>query len=145
MPAQATVFSSLLQHVPWGEFARCVARHRMDAGHRGLDARSHLAALIAGQLIEANGLRDIEATLAANAPGLRRRRIVPVRRSTLSEANRYRSPEAFEDLIPALLAQIAVTSETWVAEISPREPRISVVAFRTSRPRMRAVALALIL
>ena len=33
----------------------------------------------------------------------------------------------------------------WVAEISPREPRISVVPFSTSRPRMRAVALALIL
>lgn len=107
MPAHATVFSSLLQHVPWGKFARCVARHRMDAGHRGLDARSHLSALIAGQLIEANGLRDIEAVLAANAPGLRRRRIVPARRSTLSEANRYRSPEAFEALIPILLAKLS--------------------------------------
>ena len=32
-----------------------------------------------------------------------------------------------------------------VAQISPREPRISVVPFNTSRPRMRAVALALIL
>lgn len=109
MPAQATLFSSLLQHVPWGAFARCVTRHRMDAGHRGLDARSHLVALIAGQLIEANGLRDIEAVLAANAPALRRRRIVPARRSTLSEANRYRSPEALEDLIPALLAKLSPT------------------------------------
>ena len=42
-------------------------------------------------------------------------------------------------------SQMAVASETWVAEISPREPRISVVPFSTSRPRMRAVALALIL
>ncbi len=41
--------------------------------------------------------------------------------------------------------QIAVASETWVAEISPREPRIWAVPFSTSRPRMRAVALALIL
>jgi hypothetical protein len=81
----------------------------MDAGHRRLDARSHLVALLAGQLIEANGLRDIEATLAANAPALRRRRIVPARRSTLSEANRYRSPEAFEALIPALLAKLSPT------------------------------------
>jgi hypothetical protein len=31
------------------------------------------------------------------------------------------------------------------AEISPREPRISVVPFSTSRPRIRAVVLALTL
>lgn len=42
-------------------------------------------------------------------------------------------------------SQMAVASETWVAEISPSEPRISVVPFSTSRPRMRAVALALII
>ena len=42
-------------------------------------------------------------------------------------------------------SQITVASETWAAEISPGEPRISVVPFSTSRPRMRAVALALIL
>jgi hypothetical protein len=42
----------------------------MDEGHRILDARSHLVALMAGQLIEAHGLRDIEATLAAHAPAL---------------------------------------------------------------------------
>ena len=42
-------------------------------------------------------------------------------------------------------SQIAVAIETWVAAISPREPRISVVPFSTNRPRMRAVALALIL
>lgn len=109
MPVQATVFSSLLQQVPWAEFGRCVARHRMDEGHRGFDARSHLAALIAGQLIEANGLRDVETVLAANAPALRRRRIVPACRSTLSEANRHRSPDAFEALIPALLARLSLS------------------------------------
>lgn len=109
MPVQATVFSQLLQHLPWGAFDRAVATYGMDAGHRGLDARSHLAALIAGQLIEAKGLRDIEATLAAHAPALRRRRLVPARRSTLAEANRWRAPEAFEALIPALLASLSPT------------------------------------
>jgi hypothetical protein len=109
MPVQATVFSQALQHLPWGQFARLVGRHGMDAGHRGLDARSHLAALIAGQLIEAHGLRDIEAVMAANAPALRRRRIVPVRRSTLADANRSRPPEAFEALIPVLLETLSPT------------------------------------
>lgn len=40
-------------------------------------------------------------------------------------------------------SQIAMASETWVAEISPKELRISVVPFSTSRPRILAVALAL--
>jgi Domain of unknown function (DUF4372) len=46
---------------------RAVAKQRMDKGHRALDARSHLVALMARQLIEAHGLRDIEAVLAAHA------------------------------------------------------------------------------
>ena len=74
-----------------------------------LDARSHLAALIAGQLIEAHGLRDIEAVLAAHAPALKRRRIEPACRSTLADANKVRSPAAFEAVIPALLAQLSPT------------------------------------
>jgi hypothetical protein len=81
----------------------------MDEGHRILDARSHLVALMAGQLIEAHGLRDIEATLAAHAPALKRRRIEPACRSTLADANRVRSPIAFEAVIPTLLAELSPT------------------------------------
>src|SRR5512132_1869077 len=102
MPAQATLFSRLLQHLPWSVLNRAVVAHEMDKGHRVLDARSHLVALMAGQLIEAHGLRDIEAALAAHAPALKRRRIEPACRSTLADANKVRSPAAFEGLIPAL-------------------------------------------
>jgi hypothetical protein len=103
MPVQATVFSRLLQHLPWAVFDRAVVRHRMDAGHRGLDARSHLVALMAGQLVEAHGLRDIEAVLAAHTPALKRRRITPACRSTLSDANKIRSPAAFEAPDPGVV------------------------------------------
>ncbi len=109
MPVQATLFSRLLQHLPWAVLDRTVAEQQMDKGHRSLDARSHLAALIAGQLIEAHGLRDIEAVLAAHAPALKRRRIEPACRSTLADANKVRSPAAFEAVIPALLAQLSPT------------------------------------
>lgn len=107
MPVQATLFSRLLQHLPWADLDRAVARHRTDAGHRGLDARSHLVALIAGQLVEAHGLRDIEAVLSAHAPALKRRRITPACRSTLADANKSRSPAAFEAVIPALLGLLS--------------------------------------
>ena len=109
MPVQATVFSRLLQQLPWAAFDRAVAEHRMDAGHRGLDARSHLMALVAGQVIGAHGLRGIEAVLAAHAPSLERRRIRPACRPTRAEANRGRSPAAFEALIPALVARLSPT------------------------------------
>jgi transposase len=107
MPVQATMFSRLLQHVPWGVFDRAVKSSGADARCRRLDARSHLVALIAGQLIEAHGLRDIEAVLAAHAPSLQRRRITPACRSTLCDANKARAPMAFEALIAALLAQLS--------------------------------------
>lgn len=107
MPAQATLFSRLLQHLPWSVLDRAVAAHAMDKGHRVLDARSHLVALMAGQLIQAHGLRDIEAALAAHAPALKRRRIEPASRSTLADANRTRPPAPFEALIPALLAKLS--------------------------------------
>lgn len=42
-------------------------------------------------------------------------------------------------------SQSAVASETCVPEISPAEPRISLVPFSTSFPRIRAVVLALTL
>jgi hypothetical protein len=64
---------------------------------------------MAGQLIEAHGLRDIEAVLAAHAPALKRRRIEPACRSTLADANKARSPGAFEAVIPALLTQLSPT------------------------------------
>ena len=40
--------------------------------------------------------RDIEAALPAHAPALKRRRIEPACRSTLADANKVRSPAAFE-------------------------------------------------
>jgi IS4 transposase len=65
--------------------------------------------LVAGQLVEAHGLRDIEAALAAHAPALKRRRIEPACRSTLADANKIRPAAAFEAVIPPLLARLSPT------------------------------------
>ncbi len=113
MPVQATVFSRLLQHVPWGVFERAVAACEADKGHRRLDARSHLVALMAGQLIGANGLRDIEAVMAMHGAALRRRGIEPICRSTLADANAVRPAAPFEALIAALLSQLSPTKERY--------------------------------
>ncbi|WP_223861839.1 IS4 family transposase, partial [Geminicoccus harenae] len=107
MQVQATLFSTLLQQVPWGVFDRAVVAERADRGHRRLSARSHLATLLLAQLLPMRGLRDIEAITAAHAKALGRRRIAPVRRSTFADANARRSSGPIEALIPALLSRLS--------------------------------------
>ncbi len=109
MPVQATIFSRLLQHVPWDVFDRAVDRHEGERGCRELTARSHLTALLVGQFIHAKGLRDIETAMEIQAPALKRRGIVPARRSTLSDANTVRPAEPFEAVIASLLGQLSPT------------------------------------
>jgi len=109
MQLQATVFSRLLQHIPWDVFELAVEEHDGEKGCRELTARSHLAALLAGQLIHANGLRDIEAVMEAQAPTLKRRKIFPARRSTLSDANAVRPAAPFDAVIAAMLAKLSPT------------------------------------
>lgn len=107
MQVQATLFSTLLQQVPWGVFDRAVAAERGDKGLRRLSVRSHMATLLLAQLLPLHGLRDIEAVTAAHAAALGRRRMGPVRRSTLADANASRSSGPIEALIPALLAKLS--------------------------------------
>lgn len=110
MRCQATVFSQALQQVPWGVFDKAVKRHGTDRRSRCLDSRSHLVALMAGQLFEARGLRDIAGAMEIHSKSLSRRGIEPVRRATLSDANSKRDPRVFQALIPALLARLRPTS-----------------------------------
>jgi hypothetical protein len=98
-----------MQHLPMGHFDRSVKRHEADKGVRTLSARSHLAAMVIGQLSDAEGLRDVEAASAAQAGELKRLRMLPAARSTLADANASRPPEVFEDMLPPLLAKLSPT------------------------------------
>jgi len=64
---QNSVFHSVLKHLPWGEFERLVEAHGADARQRGFTSKTHIAALIYGQLSGATGLREIEAGLNSHA------------------------------------------------------------------------------
>lgn len=111
MPSQTSLFSTLMQHLPMGQFDRSVKRHKADKGVRSLTARSHLGAMVIGQLAGAQGLRDVEAAGAAEAGELRRLRMLPAARSTLADANASRPPEVFEDLIAPLYAKLSPTQK----------------------------------
>lgn len=98
-----SVFHDLLKHLPWAEFDRLVERHGADARVRRLSSKSHLVALLYGQLSGASSLREIEAGLGSHRARLYHLGATPARRSTLSDANQGRASALFADLFALLL------------------------------------------
>ena len=105
MPDHHTVLSELLKHVPPARFEELIKRYDADGGSRRLDSKSQLVALLYGQLSGAAGLRAIVTELESHEERLSELGCDPVRRSTLSEANRHRPAALFGDLLAAVMAQ----------------------------------------
>jgi len=102
---QNTVFHTLLKHLPWSEFERLVEEHGADARQRGFTTKTHLVALLYGQLAGAVSLREIEAGLSSHAARLYHLGIGTVTRSCLAEANAHRASAVFCDLFGRLAKQ----------------------------------------
>ena len=99
-----TLFSQLMEFVPWTSFARIVARHSGDARVSALPSTEHFRIMAYAQLTWRESLRDIEVTLGANAiklygMGLRQ----TVRRSTLADANERRDWRIWADFAAILI------------------------------------------
>jgi hypothetical protein len=105
VPHQNIVFHGLLKHVPWARFAALVKEHGSDGEGRGLTSKQHLVALLYAQLFGASGLRETVELLESHAGRLYHVGGRPVARSSLSEANRSRTPAVFSGLLAALMAQ----------------------------------------
>lgn len=103
MRHQNSVFHTVLKHLPWGEFERLVEAHGADARQRGFTSKTHIAALIYGQLAGATGLREIEAGLSSHAARRYHLGIGDVRRSSLADANAHRPSAVFSDLLAAMM------------------------------------------
>jgi hypothetical protein len=95
-----------LKHVPEGRFKELVKTHRSDEAARGLDSKSQFVALLYGQLSGAPGLRAIVTDLESHEERLSELGCDPVKRSTLSDANRYRPAALFGDLLGVVLDQV---------------------------------------
>ena len=106
MPDNNTVLYQVLKHVPEARFKELVKTHRSDEAARGLDSKTQLVALLYGQLSGAPGLRAIVTELESHEERLSELGCDPVRRSTLSDANRYRPAALFGDLLGAVLDQV---------------------------------------
>lgn len=104
MNAGKTLFAQLMEFVPWTSFARIVHRYSGNAGVRTLSCAEQFRAMAFAQLTWRESLRDIEASLSANATKLYAMGFrSTVRRSTLADANEVRDWHIWSDLAALLI------------------------------------------
>ena len=99
-----TLFAQLMEFVPWTSFSRIVQRHGGNAGVRTLTCAEQFRAMAFAQLTWRESLRDIEASLSANASKLYAMGFrSAVKRSTLADANESRNWLIWSDLAAVLI------------------------------------------
>ena len=104
MNAGKTLFAQIMEFVPWTSFARIVQRYGGNSGVRTLSCAEQFRAMAFAQLTWRESLRDIEASLSANAGKLYAMGFrSPVKRSTLADANESRDWRIWSDLAAVLV------------------------------------------
>jgi len=99
-----TLFAQVMEFVPWTTFTRIVDRYSGNAGARTLSCAEQFRAMAFAQLTWRESLRDIEASLSANAAKLYAMGFhSAVRRSTLADANELRDWHIWADLAAVLI------------------------------------------
>lgn len=105
MPYHNSVFHDVLKLVPWWRLDDLTVELGTEAEARKLSAKQHLIAMLYAQLFGSQSLRSIEDGLKSHEARLYHLGGAAVKRSTLADANRQRSPEVFARLLGALMAQ----------------------------------------
>ena len=101
-----TLFTQIMDFLPWKTFHRIVARHGGDHRVRTLTCAEHFRILAFAQLTYRESLRDIEACLSAQAAKLYHMGIrEPVSRSTLADANELRDWRIYAEFAHRLIGQ----------------------------------------
>jgi Domain of unknown function (DUF4372) len=143
MNAGKTLFSQLMDCLPWSTFARIVARYHGDHSVQTFPCTEQYRAMAFAQLTYRESLRDIEACLSAQPAKLWHMGFGgPVRRSTLADANEVRDWRIYAEFAQRLIAQARrlYVNESllgdWTAPFTrwPRPP--SICACRYSHGRI---------
>jgi hypothetical protein len=101
-----TLFSQLMDCLPWSTFARIVARYHGDHSVQTFPCSEQYRAMAFAQLTFRESLRDIEACLSAQPAKLLHMGFRgPVRRSTLADANEVRDWRIYAEFAQRLIAQ----------------------------------------
>lgn len=104
MRYQDTVFGGLMKAYPRWRFEKLVAAHGADRGVRRLRCWSQFQALVFGQLSGSRSLREVVAAVERFPNCRAHLGMDPVKRSTLSDANRERPVALFEDVLREVTA-----------------------------------------
>lgn len=106
MNAGQTLFSQLMDILPWSTFARIVARYGGDRSVQTFPCTEQYRAMAFAQLTFRESLRDIEVCLSAQPAKLWHMGFRgPVRRSTLADANEKRDWRIYAAFAQRLIAQ----------------------------------------
>lgn len=101
-----TLFSQLMEHLPWTTFDRIVEHYGGDHKVRKLSCREHLRVMAFAQLTYRESLRDIETCLGAQPAKLYRMGLRnAVKRTTLADANELRDWRIYADFAQVLIRQ----------------------------------------
>ena len=110
MPYQDTVFGGLMKAFPRWRFEKLVRRHGADHRVRRLPSWSQFQAMVFCQLSGSRSLREVVGALERFPKSHAHLGLAPVRRSTLADANRVRTPALFEDVLKALVGELGASS-----------------------------------
>ena len=106
MNAGKTLFSQLMDCLPWSTFTRIVARYHGDHSVQTFPCTEQYRAMAFAQLTYRESLRDIEACLSAQPAKLWHMGFGGlVRRSTLADANEVRDWRIYAEFAQRLIAQ----------------------------------------
>jgi transposase len=106
MNAGKTLFAQLMDFLPWSTFNRYVSHYGGDKGVRTLSCAEQFRVMAFAQLTYRESLRDIEASLSAQASKLYHMGFrEPIRRSTLADANESRDWRIYADFAARLIIQ----------------------------------------
>jgi len=102
----STIFSQLMQHVPWHHFHECVDRYRGNHKVKEFKCSDHFRVMSFAQLTYRESLRDIEACLRAVRPKLYHMGIhTTVSRNNLSNANERRDWRLYAEFAQFLIGE----------------------------------------
>lgn len=105
MNSGRTVFAQLIEHLPYKEFRKCVARYRGDHYAKNFSCWDQYLAMAFAQLTYRESLRDIETCLGAVGGKLYHMGFrTSVARSTLADANESRDWRIYANFAQMLIA-----------------------------------------
>jgi len=106
MNAGTTIFSQVMDHLPWHRFHQCVGRYRGNYKIKQFKCADHFRVMSFAQLTYRESLRDVEACLRAMSSKLYHMGIrSTVSRNNLSNANEKRDWRIYADFAQVLITQ----------------------------------------